>query len=97
MLLAFLLACGSDIAIITKQGPPVDTSSTIVDTYDPQPSTEPAGEPSGEPSSELQGTVGLVVYELEQVACPACMGVSQEITISFDAKFHNRMNEQHLT
>ncbi len=82
MLLAFFLACASDIAIITKQAAPIDTSTTIVDTYDPQPSTEPAGEPSGEPSSELQGTVGLVVYELEPGSCTVCMSVSQELTIS---------------
>ena len=98
MLLAFLLACASDIAIITKQATPLDTSDpTVVDSSDPDPSAEPATEPSSEPSSELNGTVGLVVYELEQVACPACMGVPQEITISFDAKFHSRMNEQHMT
>lgn len=101
MLLAFLLACGSDIAIITKQAQPFDTSIGFVDTAKQEPSGEPSSEPdvepSSEPSSELNGTVGLVVYELEQVACPACMGVSQEITISFDAKFHNRMNEQHMT
>ncbi len=98
MLLAFLLACGSDIAIITKQGPGDETGEpVVVDTYNPEPSSDPSAEPATEPSSELQGTVGLVVYELEQVACPACMGVSQEITISFDAKFHSRMNEQHLT
>lgn len=98
MLLALLLACGSDIAIITREEkqPNIDTSS-VVDSSNPQPSTEPSMEPSSEPSSELNGTVGLAVYELEQVACPACMGASQEISINFDAKFHDRMGENHMT
>ena len=101
MLLAFLPACGSDIAIITREEKQYTDTSSVIDSSDQQPSTEPAiepsSEPSSEPSTELNGTVGLVVYELEQVACPACMGVPQEITINFDAKFHNRMNESHMT
>ena len=101
MLLAFLLACGSDIAIITREEKQYTDTSSVIDSSDQQPSTEPAiepsSEPSSEPSAELNGTVGLVVYELEQVACPACMGVPQEITINFDAKFHNRMGESHMT
>ena len=97
MLLALLLACGTDIGFVqTIEKTTYDTSeeTPITDTTIP---TEPSTEPSLEPSTELNGTVGLVVYELEQVACPACMGVSQEITINFDAKFHNNMSEQHLT
>jgi hypothetical protein len=85
MLLAFLLACATDIGFvqtIEKQAP---QDTAITDTA------------SSEPSSELRGTVGLAVYQLEQVACPACMGATQEITINFDAKFHDRMNEEHLT
>jgi len=97
MLFALLLACGTDIGFVQTIDKTIyDTSeeTPITDTTNP---TEPSPEPSSEPSVELNGTVGLVVYELEQIACPACMGVSQEITISFDAKFHNRMNERHLT
>jgi len=97
MLFALLLACGTDIGFVQTIDKTIyDTSeeTPITDTTNP---TEPSSEPSSEPSVELNGTVGLVVYELEQIACPACMGVSQEITISFDAKFHNRMNERHLT
>lgn len=106
MLLAFLLACATDIGFvqtIEKQAPE-DTAIVDTATDMSQPSSEPAGEPTWEPSSEpsgepteLNGTVGLVVYELEQVACPSCMGASQEITINFDAKFHDRMNEEHMT
>lgn len=106
MLLAFLLACATDIGFvqtIEKQAPE-DTAIIDTATDTSQPASEPSGEPTWEPSSEpsgepteLNGTVGLVVYELEQVACPSCMGASQEITINFDAKFHDRMNEEHMT
>ena len=101
MLFALLLACGTDIGFVQTIDKTIyDTSeeTPITDTTtSTEPSTEPSSEPSSEPSGELNGTVGLVVYELEQVACPACMGASQEITINFDAKFHNNMNEKHLT
>jgi hypothetical protein len=99
----FLLSCGGDIGIRTvDKTQPDDTSISIVDTAVSQPSSEPSSsptsEPSGEPSSEpLEGTVGLVNYTLEQVACQACMGVYQEITINFSAKFHNKINETHPT
>jgi len=100
MLLALFLACSGDIGIRTVEQKPQDTA-TVVDTYISEPSGEPASEPTSEPTSEpsneLYGTVGLINYDLEQVACPACMGVSQEITISFEAKFHDRIEETHPT
>jgi len=109
MLLAFLLACATDIGFVQtiEKQPTEDTA--IVDTADTsqppaEPTSDPTSEPSGDPitepsgePTEINGTVGLVVYELEQVACPSCMGASQEITINFDAKFHDRMNEEHMT
>jgi len=113
MILAFFLACGTDVGIYgireTKQA---DTSvvESIDSAIEQEPSSEPDSSPSTEPSSEastepssepsseeLDGTVGLVVYELEQVACPSCMGVPQEITINFDAKFHDKIGEEHFT
>lgn len=101
MLLAFLFACGMDVGIYgyteTKQ-----QDTAVIDTAVSEPSeetfSEPTSEPTTEPSSEpLNGTVGLLNYNLEQVACQACMGVAQEITIQFDVKFHNKINETHPT
>lgn len=108
MLLSLLLfACGGDIGIRTVDKIQTnDTGIEVVDTAVSQPSSEPSGEPSSEPASEpsgepssepLNGTVGLVNFNLEQIACQACMGVSQEITIQFDAKFHDKINETHPT
>jgi hypothetical protein len=97
MLLAFLLACGGDIGIRAVDKVQEDTSE-IIDV--PQPSTEPSDEPSTEPSSEpstepLNGTVGITRYTLEQLACPACMGASQEINVLFETKLHNKISEEH--
>ena len=106
MLLALFLACGGDIGIRTVDKVQVtdtatdDTNITTEAATEPslEPSSEPSIEPSTEPSNEpLNGTVGLVNYNLEQVACQACMGVNQEITIQFDAKFHSKINEIHPT
>ena len=106
MLLALLSACGGDIGIRTTDKIQVldtafdDTDVTTEASTEPslEPSSEPAIEPSTEPSNEpLEGTVGLLNYNLEQVACPQCMGVSQEITIQFEAKFHDKISETHPT
>ena len=98
MILAFLLACGGDIGIrqVDKIPSDPDTAIAIVDTSPSDPHSEPAIEPAGEPSSEpLNGTVGLTRYTLEQLACPACMGASQEITVLFETKLHNQISEEH--
>ena len=105
MLLSLLLwACSGDIGIRTvdKIQTEPDSGITVVDTAVSQPSSEPSGEPAGEPASEpseepLEGTVGLVTYNLEQIACLQCMGVTQEITIEFQAKFHEKISETHPT
>ena len=99
MLLSLLLwACSGDIGIRTveKIQTEPDSGITVVDTATSQPSSEPSGEPAVEPATEpstepLEGTVGLTRYTLEQLACPACMGASQEITVQFEAKFHNKL------
>jgi len=104
MLLSLLLwACSGDIGIRTVDKIQInDTATEVVDTATSQPSSEPSLEPAVEPSTEpstepLNGTVGIVNYNLEQVACQPCMGVSQEITIQFEAKFHDKINEIHPT
>lgn len=102
MILAFLLACGTDVGIYGYTEIKQQDTSEVVDSAQPsteptsEPSNEPDGEPSSEPSTEpLNGTVGLTRYTLEQLACPPCMGASQEITVLFETKFHNKINEIH--
>tara|TARA_B100001248_G_C27357100_1_gene444412 strand:+ start:516 stop:1382 length:867 start_codon:yes stop_codon:yes gene_type:complete len=82
-----MIGCGSDIAIITTEKRPIDTSvSTIDETGEPTSQSE---EPSSEPASEMTDlTIGFAEISLTQIACPACMGVSSEFDISASLKLH---------
>ena len=84
-------ACSSDIAIITTGQKQQDTSELIADTeVASEPSAEePSYEPSNEPSDEMtELTIGFAEMYLTQIACPACMGVSNEFDISATLKLH---------
>ena len=84
-----LLSC-TEVSINKIPEIPIDTSSTVIDSQDPQPEAEPS-QPSTEPSTEpMEGIGGYVHYYLRQVACPACMGESNEITVEFNARFHEK-------
>ena len=87
ILFASMIGCGSDIAIITTEKRPIDTSvSTIDETGEPTSQPE---EPSSEPASEMTDlTIGFAEISLTQIACPACMGVSSEFDISASLKLH---------
>ncbi len=88
ILLASMIACGSDIAIITTEKKPIDTSVSIVDETG-EPTSQPEEEPSSEPDSEMtELTIGFAEISLTQIACPACMGVSSEFDISANLKLH---------
>ena len=91
MILAILLACASDVSIIKRPDVIVDTESSVVDSANP----EPSGEPATEPDPERSGISGYTYFHLRQVACPACMGESQEITITFSAEFHQPSSDGH--
>ena len=73
----FLLSCASDVSIM-KRYEPEDTSPVVVDSA--EPSTEPATEPTDEPQPN-EGITGYTYLHLRQVACPACVGETQEIII----------------
>jgi len=90
--LALLLACGSDVSIMKRDDKAQDTSDITTDT---NTSPEPAIEPSFEPSDERVGVSGYTHLHLRQVACPACMGESQEIRINFAAEFHQPISDNH--
>ncbi len=85
-LLPLLLLSCTEVSISKRPDIIVDTSTPITDTT--EPSSEPATEPSTEPP---EGIGGYVHYYLRQVACPACMGEPNEITVEFDARFHEKI------
>ena len=92
----FILACTQDVSIM-KVYDNEDTSDPVVVTEPTEPS-EPAIEPSEEPdptTTELNGNVGYLNYYLRQVACPACVGDYQEITVDFKAKFFENTTASH--
>ena len=95
MILLALLACRQgDIGIVKVYEETRD--SAIQDTQQDPVASEPS-EPTTEPSTETQrsGVTGYTSLHLRQVACPACMGESQEITITFSAQFHQPISDNH--
>ena len=89
IVLALLCACSQDVSILKLQDDVADTATVIVDTEDtdsPIDTEEPV---------ELNGNVGYVNYYLRQVACPACVGESQELTVEFKAKFFENTTQSH--
>ena len=102
MILSILLGCYGDVSIIKREEEPKDSATTVVITEpsdtQPEPTFEPSWEPSGEPSfeqTERNGISGYTYLKLRQVACPACMGESQEISINFRAVFHQPSSDGH--
>ena len=90
IILTLVLACGSDVSIMKRDDKVQDTSDIVSDT---NTSPEPAIEPSSEPSDERMGISGYTHLHLKQVACPACMGETNEITLEFDARFHEKITD----
>jgi len=96
MLLSLLLwACDSDVSIIkrieeTGQSTGVGEPGEPVGIA-PQPSTEQDTEQDTEQARS--GITGLATMYLRQIACPACMGESQELTVTFDAVFHQPISD----
>ena len=93
MTLLLLLSCSSDIAIITTEQKQQDTYESIgvgEPADDPwNPDDTDTQEPAGEPSSEMtELTIGFAEMSLTQIACPACMGVSNEFDIYANLKLH---------
>ena len=97
MLLSILLACQGDIGIVKVYENPKDTAQkdtqeVIVEPAEPsQPTTEPSSDP------QRSGITGYNRLYLRQVACPACMGESQEIIITYTAQFHQPITDNHTS
>ena len=87
-----LFACSSDVSVIKRI-----TEETAEKESGLEPTTEPANEPSTTHPPEMEGTGGYVHYYLRQLACPACVGESQELLVEFTAKFHEPVNDSHTS
>jgi len=89
MLLSLLLwACDSDVSIIKR----VEETGQSIGVGEPTP--EP-GLPSDEPAWEQNraGVTGLSTMYLRQIACPACMGETQELTVQYELIVHQPISD----
>ena len=93
-MILLLLACYGDVSIMKRTTEEVDTGTTVIVEDSPQPSWEPAGETSYD-TDNRSGITGYTYLRLRQVACPACMGETQEISINFRAIFHQPSTDGH--
>ena len=82
-LISLLFACSSDVSVIKRI---TEEDSTAIESGI-EPSIEPAHEPSPAtpPETTIEGTGGYVHYYLRQLACPGCVGESQELLVEFTA------------
>jgi len=88
-LILLTVACSSDVSVIKRISE--DTTESGV-----EPSA-PSAEPGTPPPPEIEGTGGYVHYYLRQLACPACVGESQELLVEFSGKFHEPINDSHTS
>ena len=94
MTLLLCLSCASDIAIITTEQKGYDDTAEVIGVGEPaddpwNPDDTDPQEPAGEPSSEMtELTIGFAEMSLTQIACPACMGVTNEFDIYANLKLH---------
>ena len=92
LILLFLVACSSDVSVIKRI-----TEESAEKESGIEPGVEPAHEPSPAPPPEIEGTGGYIHYYLRQLACPACVGESQELLVEFTARFHEPVNDSHTS
>ena len=108
----FLLACGGLDATIAKNYSDEETTTTD-SAQPPEPEEEPEAKPEDEPEEEpdtepepdeepdepapLEGTVGYVSFSLRQAACPACLGETSGVVVSFLSQFHYPITDSHVS
>lgn len=90
MLLSLLLwACDSDVSIIKRYD---DDTAEVIGVGEPAPDPNlPSAEPSWD--GQREGVTGLATMYLRQIACPPCMGETQELTVEFEAIFHQPISD----
>ena len=93
----FLISCSTEVGLMGYKNVNNDTSSSVTNDDQDADSSESPMDTSSDTDVEYEnyGTTAYVHYKLRQVACPACLGVSGEISITFNAKFHDPIADSH--
>jgi hypothetical protein len=86
--MAIILSC-TEVSI-SKVPNTNETGALSPQTDTTEQTLEPSSEPSAEP---MEGIGGYIHYHLRQVACLACMGETNEITVEFSARFHEKITD----
>ena len=93
LILSILTSCTTDVSIMKKQNDtPEDSSQPIPQDTDETGDLDTSVDSGVFPNS---GITGYTNYRLRQVACPPCVGEAQEITVTFSAKFHEPITDNH--
>lgn len=95
MLPIILMSCQGDIGLIYTDKRYYDTAETDQEDYSAEPSTD-YDSADNESYIDPSGVSGYFKYELQQIACPACFGLSREITVSFEGFFHEPITDSHF-
>jgi len=84
MLIAIIISCDSDVSII-KRYDNLDTSISLLNDTSSIPPIPIESEP--------EATTGYLRYYLKQVACPACVGESQELFLELKLEMHEPITD----
>ena len=95
MLPILLMSCQGDIGLIYTEKRYSDTSSDDQDDFDSDLNDDYEDD-NNEDYIPPDGVSGYFKYELQQIACPPCFGLSREITVSFEGFFHEPITDSHF-
>ncbi len=95
--LLLVVACSTEVGLLGYVDKTSDTSqnsnSPLLDDEESPDDTDASTDTNTD--IENSGITGYVNYKLRQVACPVCVGESQEISITFSASFHQPSSDGH--
>jgi len=105
----FLISCGGLDTHILKTGEnhdsgtpqfsgdvDADTDTDSDSDSDTDVDTDTDTDVDADTDVSLEGVVGYVNFTLRQLACPACMGETVGVSVSFDSKFHEPITDSHV-